>query len=69
VTTWTLEELDGGRVVVTWGRRREQFGSEDEARRFIRKNRARDDRVVRVHKDGYVEPLTRKRWRRPGSGM
>jgi hypothetical protein len=69
MTTWTVEERVGGGVVVTWGRKRKPFDSEDEALRFIRKNRSGADRVVRVQKDGYTEPLTRKRWRRSRSEL
>lgn len=69
MTTWTVEDRDGGGVVVAWERKRKQFDSEDEALRFIRKNRSRVDRVVRVQKDGYSESLTRKRWRRSGSEL
>jgi hypothetical protein len=63
MTTWAVEEQDGGAVVVTWGRQRKPFDSEDDALRFIRKNRSKTDRVVKVHKDGYTAPLGRRRWR------
>lgn len=64
-----MEEQTDGSVILTWKRQRKTFSSEDEAVRFIKNNRSRDDRVVRVQKDGYVEPLNRKRWRRRDSDL
>jgi hypothetical protein len=69
VTTWTVEEGDGGTVTVIWDRKRKPFPSEDEALKFIRARRSRTDRVVKVDKDGYTTPLTRRRWRRSGTDL
>lgn len=68
MTTWTVEEEDQS-VVVRWMRCRKRFDSEAEALKFIRNNRSATDRVIRVDKDGYTTPVTRKRWRRRGTHL
>ncbi len=64
MTVWTLTESDSG-VVVSWRRKTKSFSSFEEALAFVKGERAPADRVVRVEKDGYKSPVTRRRWRGP----
>lgn len=65
---WTVQE-SGGQIVVSWGRKRRTFGSDEAALRFVRESRAPGDRVVRIAEDGYRTPVSRRRWRRRGEDL
>lgn len=62
---WVIRQEDGGRWSASCGRTREDFGTEEEALRYLRKRQESRDRAVREEPDGYRIPLTRSRhWRR-----
>lgn len=63
MTTWTLEE-NGGEVVVSWNRKTQRFPSEAAALKFVRERKKRADKVVKIDKDGYLSPVTRRGWRK-----
>ena len=69
MAAWTLTQDSSGRTVVSWGRRTRTFPTEEAALSFIRETRSPTDSVVRVDKDGYRTPVTRRRWRNRASAM
>lgn len=64
MATWLVRE-DGGSWLVRSGRTSQVFGTEDEALRYIRTNKAPGDKVVLEESDGYRIPLkSRRHWRK-----
>lgn len=68
MATWVIREKSGqwevSRVPARGGSRRE-FGTEDEALRYLHQHKKVLDKIVREEDDGYRIPLRRRRhWRR-----